>query len=130
MEKKLKKLSKRVNFYLSSYLSKFNSSELTAPMKYGLFPGGKKIRSKIIFDVGNIFGPGTTVAQCSCFIKRIPSMTFVTFSLPFTDSVTALGANILDFIFGHFNSLNLQFTLIITNQSGRMSQILTKKRSR
>ena len=55
MEKKLKKLSKRVNFYLSSYLSKFNSSELTAPMKYGLFPGGKKIRSKIIFDVGNIF---------------------------------------------------------------------------
>ena len=42
MEKKLKKLSKRVNFYLSSYLSKFNSSELTAPMKYGLFPGGKK----------------------------------------------------------------------------------------
>ena len=25
-------------------------------MKYGLFPGGKKIRSKIIFDVGKIFG--------------------------------------------------------------------------
>ena len=24
-------------------------------MKYGLFPGGKKIRSKIIFDVGKIF---------------------------------------------------------------------------
>tara|TARA_B100000427_G_scaffold37274_1_gene26956 strand:+ start:233 stop:1102 length:870 start_codon:yes stop_codon:yes gene_type:complete len=55
MEKKLKKLSKRVNFYLKNYLSKFNSSELTTPMKYGLFPGGKKIRSKIIFDVGSIF---------------------------------------------------------------------------
>ncbi len=55
MEKKLKKLSKRVNFFLNRYLSKFNSSELVVPMKYGLFPGGKKIRSKIIFDVGKIF---------------------------------------------------------------------------
>ena len=55
MEKKLKKLSKKVNYFLNSYLSKFNSSELITPMKYGLFPGGKKIRSKIIFDVGKIF---------------------------------------------------------------------------
>ena len=55
MEKKLKKLSKRVNTYLKNYLSKFNSSELIVPMKYGLFPGGKKIRSKLIFDVGKIF---------------------------------------------------------------------------
>ncbi len=55
MEKKLKKISKRVNNYLNSYLSKFNSSELIEPMKYGLFPGGKKIRSKIIFDIGKIF---------------------------------------------------------------------------
>ena len=55
MEKKLKKLSKKVNYFLNNYLSKFNSSELITPMKYGLFPGGKKIRSKIIFDVGKIF---------------------------------------------------------------------------
>lgn len=55
MEKKLKKISKKVNFFLNSYLSKSNSSELIAPMKYGLFPGGKKIRSKIIYDVGKIF---------------------------------------------------------------------------
>ena len=55
MEKKLKKLSKRVNLFLNKYLSKFNSSELITPMKYGLFPGGKKIRSKIIFDVGKIY---------------------------------------------------------------------------
>ncbi len=55
MEKKLKKISKKVNYYLNSYLSKSNSSELIVPMKYGLFPGGKKIRSKIIFDVGRIF---------------------------------------------------------------------------
>ena len=55
MEKKLKKISKKVNNYLNSYLSKFNSSDLIVPMKYGLFPGGKKIRSKIIFDIGKIF---------------------------------------------------------------------------
>ena len=55
MEKKLKKLSKKVNFFLNRYLSKFNSPELIVPMKYGLFPGGKKIRSKVIFDVGKIF---------------------------------------------------------------------------
>jgi|TARA_B100001079_G_scaffold248826_1_gene239162 geranylgeranyl pyrophosphate synthase len=55
MEKKLKKLSRRVNFFLNKYLSKFNSSELIVSMKYGLFSGGKKIRSKIIFDVGKIF---------------------------------------------------------------------------
>ena len=55
MEKKLKKISRRVNYYLNSYLSKFDSSDLIVPMKYGLFPGGKKIRSKIIFDVGKIF---------------------------------------------------------------------------
>ena len=55
MEKKLKKISTRVNFYLNNYLSNFNSSELVKPMKYGLFPGGKKIRSKIIFDIGRIF---------------------------------------------------------------------------
>ena len=55
MEKKLKKISKKVNFFLNRYLSKFNSSELIKPMKYGLFPGGKKVRSKIIFDVGKIF---------------------------------------------------------------------------
>ena len=47
MEKKLKKISKRVNFYLNSYLSNFNSSELIKPMKYGLFPGGKKLDQKL-----------------------------------------------------------------------------------
>ncbi len=55
MEKKLKKLSKRVNNFLNIYLSNINSSALIAPMKYGLFPGGKKIRSKIIFDIGKMF---------------------------------------------------------------------------
>ena len=49
MEKKLKKLSKKVNYFLNNYLSKFNSSELIIPMKYGLFPGGKKNKIKNYF---------------------------------------------------------------------------------
>ena len=60
MEKKLKKISKKVNYFLNSYLLKFSSSDLIKPMKYGLFPGGKKIRSKIIFDVGKIFNVNKT----------------------------------------------------------------------
>tara|TARA_B100000035_G_scaffold304460_1_gene304209 strand:- start:687 stop:1556 length:870 start_codon:yes stop_codon:yes gene_type:complete len=55
MEKKLKKISKTVNYNLNNYLLKFDNSELIKPMRYGLLPGGKKIRSKIIFDVGKIF---------------------------------------------------------------------------
>ena len=68
MEKKIKKISKKVNLYLNSYLSNFNSSELIVPMKYGLFPGGKKIRSKIIFDVGKIF---SVKKKISIFISSI-----------------------------------------------------------
>ena len=30
-------------------------TELIPPMKYGMFPGGKKIRSKLIIDIGKIF---------------------------------------------------------------------------
>ena len=55
---KLGKIGDQVNVkngFGRNYLLKFNSSELITPLRYGLFPGGKKIRSKIIFDVGKIF---------------------------------------------------------------------------
>ena len=47
MEKKLKKISKKVNYYLNSYLSKSNSSELIVPMKYGLFPEERRSDQKL-----------------------------------------------------------------------------------
>ena len=55
MQKKLNKIAKDTNSFLANFLSKEKKTELIFPMKYGLFPGGKKIRSKIIVDVGKIF---------------------------------------------------------------------------
>ena len=55
MKKKLNKIAKDTNLFLSKLLLSQKKTELIRPMKYGLLPGGKKIRSKLIFDVGKIF---------------------------------------------------------------------------
>ncbi|OUX32692.1 MAG: geranyl transferase [Pelagibacteraceae bacterium TMED268] len=55
MEKKLNKIVKDTNSFLLKFLSKQKKTDLVKPMKYGLFPGGKKIRTKLIVDVGKIF---------------------------------------------------------------------------
>ncbi len=55
MEKKLKKIAKDTNKFLIKFLQLQKRTDLIIPMKYGLLPGGKKIRSKIIYDVSKIF---------------------------------------------------------------------------
>ena len=55
MKKKLNKIAKDINSFLLKFLSKQEKTDLIEPMKYGLLPGGKKIRSKLIADVGKIF---------------------------------------------------------------------------
>jgi farnesyl diphosphate synthase len=55
MQKKLNKIAKDTNSFLKKFIKKQNKSELIIPMKYGLFSGGKKIRSKILIDTGLIF---------------------------------------------------------------------------
>ena len=55
MQKKLNKIVSRTNTYLYKYFSKQKKTELIKPLVYGLLPGGKKIRSKILFDIGSIF---------------------------------------------------------------------------
>ena len=55
MKKKLSKVAKDINNYLISFLKKQSNSGLLFSMKYGLLPGGKKIRSKLLVDVGKIF---------------------------------------------------------------------------
>ena len=55
MKKKLNKIAKDTNFFLKSFIKRQKKSELITPMKYGLFSGGKKIRSKILIDVGSLF---------------------------------------------------------------------------
>ena len=46
MKKKLNKVAKDTNIFLRNFIEKYGSSNLIPAMKYSLFPGGKKIRSK------------------------------------------------------------------------------------
>ncbi len=55
MKKKLDKIAKDTNLFLKNFLNNQDNSKLTSAMKYGLFPGGKKIRSKILIDIGSLF---------------------------------------------------------------------------
>ena len=55
MEKKLNKVAKDTNQFLLKFLLNQKKTDLIKSMKYGLLPGGKKIRSKLIIDVGKIF---------------------------------------------------------------------------
>ncbi len=55
MQKELNKIAKDTNKFLRSFIKKQKKSELIIPMQYGLFSGGKKIRSKILTDIGSLF---------------------------------------------------------------------------
>tara|TARA_A100001015_G_scaffold316851_1_gene432219 strand:+ start:2743 stop:3615 length:873 start_codon:yes stop_codon:yes gene_type:complete len=55
MQNKLNKIAKDTDLFLKNFIKKQNKSKLIIPMRYGLFSGGKKIRSKILIDVGSIF---------------------------------------------------------------------------
>ena len=55
MQKKLNKIANDTNLFLKKFVKRQKKSELIIPMKYGLFSGGKKIRSKILIDIGSIF---------------------------------------------------------------------------
>ena len=55
MKKKLDKIAKDTNFFLKNFIKRQKKSDLIIAMKYGLFSGGKKIRSKILVDVGSFF---------------------------------------------------------------------------
>ena len=55
MKNKLLRIAKDTNLFLIHFIKKQKKTELVAAMKYGLFPGGKKIRSKILLDIGTVF---------------------------------------------------------------------------
>ena len=54
MKTKLDRIAKDTNIFLKKFLNKQNNSKLLPVMKYGLFPGGKKIRSKVLIDFGSL----------------------------------------------------------------------------
>ena len=55
MQNKLVKIAKDTNLFLKKFINKQKRTELITAMEYGLFTGGKKIRSKILLDIGTIF---------------------------------------------------------------------------
>jgi len=55
MESSLIKIANDTNLFLKNFIKKQKKTELVSAMKYGLFPGGKKIRSKILLDIGALF---------------------------------------------------------------------------
>ena len=55
MKNKLARIAKDTNLFLKKFIKKQRRTELVTAMEYGLFPGGKKIRSKILLDIGTIF---------------------------------------------------------------------------
>ena len=55
MNNKLLRIAKDTNLFLKNFIKKQSRTELVTAMEYGLFPGGKKIRSKILIDIGTIF---------------------------------------------------------------------------
>ena len=54
MQNKLIKIAAKTNSFLKKFIKKQKKTELISAMNYGLFPGGKKIRSKILLDIGSL----------------------------------------------------------------------------
>ena len=55
MINKLVRIAKDTNLFLKKFIKRQKRTELVAAMEYGLFPGGKKIRSKILLDIGTVY---------------------------------------------------------------------------
>ena len=55
MQNKLFKIADDTNLFLKKFIKKQKKTELITAMNYSLFPGGKKIRSKILLDIGSLF---------------------------------------------------------------------------
>ena len=55
MQNKIAIIAKDTNLFLKKFIRGQKKTELVVAMEYGLFPGGKKIRSKILIDIGAIF---------------------------------------------------------------------------
>ena len=69
MQNKITKIANDTNIFLKRFIKKQKKTELISPMSYGLFSGGKKIRSKILFDVGSIFNINYNILIKQSFLR-------------------------------------------------------------
>ena len=83
----LNKIAKDTNFFLKKYLRKQKYSGLISPMNYGLFSGGKKIRSKILADVGKIFNVSyKKIIIIGAAVECIHAYSLIHDDLPYMDN--------------------------------------------
>ena len=89
MKKKLNKIAKDTNLFLLNFLSKQRKTDLLNPIKYGLLPGGKKIRSKLIIDVGKIFNLNyNNLIKIGAAVECIHAYSLIHDDLPCMDNDT------------------------------------------
>ena len=87
IEKKLSKVAKDTNIFLKKFFLKQKKSNLIVPMRYGMFPGGKKIRSKIIIDIGKIFNLDyKKLIQVAAAVECIHAYSLIHDDLPCMDN--------------------------------------------
>ena len=89
MKQKLNKVARETNLYLKSYIKKQKKSNLIEPIKYGLFSGGKKIRSKILIDIGKIFKADyKTLIRIGAAVECVHAYSLIHDDLPCMDNDT------------------------------------------
>ena len=87
MKTKLNKIARDTNLFLLKFLLKQKKTDLIKPMKYGLLPGGKKIRSKLIVDVGKIFNlKYQNLIQVGAAVECIHAYSLIHDDLPCMDN--------------------------------------------
>ena len=89
MKNKLNKIAKDTNIFLNSFIKKQKKTELVAPMQYGIFPGGKKIRSKVLVDLGQLFNINyKTLIRIGAAVECIHAYSLIHDDLPCMDNDT------------------------------------------
>ena len=87
MKINLNRIAKDTNIFLKNFLNKQNNSKLIPVMKYGLFPGGKKIRSKILIDIGFLLSINyKTLITVGAAVECIHAYTLIHDDLPCMDN--------------------------------------------
>ena len=87
MKLQLNKIAKDTNIFLKSFISKQKNTKLIPAMKYGLFPGGKKIRSKILLDIGSLLSLDyKTLIKVGAAVECIHAYSLIHDDLPCMDN--------------------------------------------
>ena len=87
MQKKLKKIAVDTDIFLKSFIKQQKKTNLIFPMQYGLFSGGKKIRSKVLIDIGSLFSVNyKTLIKIGAAIECIHAYSLIHDDLPCMDN--------------------------------------------